>query len=280
MISCNRPRAQPPICARTASMPRSRRRTRSPTRRSRSSTECCRLDDRNFPRRVRTRSFAMIGPPISSSAREAWVGQTKRASGVAFTKQAALDLENDVILRQGDPIDVESESFGNGIIATGLRERALHGGRVRLLVSKRELDESPAEDATLRRLAQAGVTIRMRSTTEKFAVSSSSAWIGSANATGTWGGQGEQSDWGVRLTTPATVQSMRERFALEWKRATPIDLSSKKTDHHPRSDDVHINRESALEQIAKRFIRRRYAPHVLKHASALCSLSKPLCNLL
>jgi hypothetical protein len=174
------------------------------------------LDDRNW---------------IGSSAER--IVRTDDPREIAMTKADALQREADVIERAGAaPLDVESESFGSGLIYAALLRRAQAHLTTRLIVAGREAAEprNAAERTCLARLAHLGVDVRTGNArshdlNEKLAVTSGAAWVGSANATYAGGDYGAQSDWGVASSDAALVHGLRDAFAQNWARAEPIVAS-------------------------------------------------------
>jgi phosphatidylserine/phosphatidylglycerophosphate/cardiolipin synthase-like enzyme len=127
-----------------------------------------------------------------------------RDPAVATTKGDAVAQEVGLLAsaRNGDAIDVETESFGNGPVSGALARAARAGVHVRVLVSKRELRRNAHEAATIASLERAGVEIRKTDANEKFAVVDSRTWVGSANASY---GAVDQSDWGA-VTADAAIR--------------------------------------------------------------------------
>jgi hypothetical protein len=62
----------------------------------------------------------------------------------------------------------------------------------------------------------AGVEVRVGPDSEKLALSSSQAWVGSANATG---GRPRTIDWGTRTSDAAIRRALGARFEGNWNRA-------------------------------------------------------------
>lgn len=157
------------------------------------------LDDRNWP----------------DDGRDTIVRVTGGAS-FATHKDEALRREARTIYRaadRGEPVDVETESFGFGRIYAALKYAAARA-KVRLLVSQRDVTARSAP--ALERLRAAGVAIRAGPDDEKMAVSAGEVWIGSANATA---GVPQQSDWGMRIFDAPVAGAMRARFARNWDAA-------------------------------------------------------------
>jgi hypothetical protein len=131
-------------------------------------------------------------------------------------KLDALDAEASLVQEAGgDRIEVESESFGFGAVERALETKARAGNDVRLIVCEREA-ERPREAAALRRLAAAGVQIRLSRFDEKIAVAGTQAWAGSANACVY---PPDMVDWGMRTGAFDVVDALRARFDQNWNKA-------------------------------------------------------------
>ncbi len=188
------------------------------------------LDDRNWAGGGAERVLRDDDADDVAAVASAVSGRPGADGHLATTKSGAQRLEADAIAHAGDvPLDVESESFGNGTIYNALLHRAQAGRPTRLIVAGREVDEpgNHAERAKLRRLAALGVEIRVGDPKrgeldEKMAVSSADAWLGSANATYARGEAGAQRDWGMATRRPEIVDALRAAFARNWTAAVPL----------------------------------------------------------
>lgn len=148
---------------------------------------------------------------------------------LATTKSGAQRLEAALIAGTGTgPLDVESESFGNGAIYHALLHRAEAHLPTRLIVAGREAAEphNRLERAHLARLAALGVEVRTGDPKhgdldEKLVVAGDRAWTGSANATYARGPDGAQRDWGLTTRDPAMIDGLRTAFERNWSAAHP-----------------------------------------------------------
>ncbi len=138
---------------------------------------------------------------------------------LATDKRSALAAEAALLAtaRRGARVEIESESFGFGSpIYAALRGLAARGVAVRLCVARADLQPGSAEERALTHLAAAGVSVRLGTSCEKFALLGERAWIGSANATYIAPGA---RDWGL-LTRAAPVRAqLQRRFDRTWARA-------------------------------------------------------------
>ncbi len=148
------------------------------------------------------------------------------ASSIPTTKREALAVEAR-LLDHADALDevlVESESFGSGNAAyLALRTLALAGEAPRLLVSERDLRGNDRERHILESLVRDGVRVRTCSDSEKLAVAGDRAWLGSANATSTYG-NGDMTDWGLCTANAEIVDVVRTRLEAEWKAARTLGV--------------------------------------------------------
>lgn len=182
------------------------------------------LDDRNWPQHGPNTVVSTTDVGDVAVMRGALAGERAANQHLATWKGQAIQLELDVIAAgAGDAISCETESFGSGPLASALEQRARTGTHVRLLVAARDLRANARESAELRRMAQAGVQVRIESggqgdSDEKFCVASGNAWIGSANATGAFP---DTVDWGVRTKDAAIATALRARFDQAWSAALP-----------------------------------------------------------
>jgi hypothetical protein len=180
---------------------------------------CAFLDDRNWPLSGPNTLVRDDDGDDVAVVRDAIRGETSSDAHLWTRKYDALRAEASLIRDpSADHIAVSSESFGPGIIARELQDKAEAGCDVRLLVCKREAS-NPREAAALRRLADAGVHIRTTGSSEKMAVAGSQAWLGSANATMF---PFDQADWGLRTRTPSLVATLQEKFDATWETAKPF----------------------------------------------------------
>jgi len=143
--------------------------------------------------------------------------------GLAIRKSDALLVEANVIHGSG-PLVVESESFGAGnptydALATAARARRA----VRLIVAATEFNQSPGEQRAVGELVGLGVQVRISPyANEKIAVSDRASWLGSANATR---GVSDQVEWGMVLTSSASMATLLAEFNANWANATPLNAA-------------------------------------------------------
>jgi phosphatidylserine/phosphatidylglycerophosphate/cardiolipin synthase-like enzyme len=172
------------------------------------------LDDRNWAARGET-IVAATAPGEVAAIRDAIDGRPRDSGALSTDKRSALDREAEAIRRGGDHVDLETESFGPGIVATALRERAAGGAHVRLLVNDHIASEPRAreERALLRALAHAGVEVRVSEASEKLCVAGDRGWVGSANAT--FAGE-PMTDWGLTVDDPTLLGTLATTFERNW----------------------------------------------------------------
>ncbi len=177
------------------------------------------LDDRNWAARGET-IVATTAPSEVATVRDAIDGRPRDFGALATDKRSALDREAEVIRRGGDHVDLETESFGPGVVATALRERAACGAHVRVLVNDHIASERRArgERALLRELAHAGVEVRVSPASEKLCVAGDRGWVGSANAT--FAGE-PMTDWGLTIDESSLLGTLATTFERNWVAARP-----------------------------------------------------------
>ena len=121
------------------------------------------LDDRNWLADGRDTIVTTRDVGDAAAVRAAMRGKRGKPAGIAVRKREALALEADTIRRAGSGgVAVESESFGSGVVADALLERAKAGEAVRLLVSSRDI-HGEREAWVLERLGIAGAEVRVES---------------------------------------------------------------------------------------------------------------------
>lgn len=150
------------------------------------------------------------------------IGGVADAAHIAVRKGEATAMEADVIARAGrGAIAAESESFGSGVVARALVERAKAGAAVRLLISSSDFRGAP-EARVLARLCASGAQVRVESggSSGKLCVAGACAWVGSANATA---GFPDTIDWGARTRAASAVNTLRARFERNWQAARPYE---------------------------------------------------------
>jgi len=178
------------------------------------------LDDRNWLADGRDTIVTTRDAGDAAAVRAAMRGERGKPAGIAIRKREALALEADTIRRSGSgEVAVESESFGSGVVADALLERAKAGEAVRLLVSSRDI-HGEREARVLERLRAAGAQVRVESggRDEKLCVAGERAWVGSANATT---GFPDTVDWGARTGSASMVGVLRSTFERNWAAARP-----------------------------------------------------------
>ncbi len=178
------------------------------------------LDDCNWTERGGDTIVATQRAGDVSAVVSALDGVARSGENVATEKDRALSLEAGLIYETPGPVDCESESFSGGLVYAALKERALGGAAVRLLVARRDLagGRNAYEAGALDRLARAGVEIRLGNADDKLCLASGEAWVGSANASG---GAPRTLDWGLRTRDEPLVGALRARFDANWDAARP-----------------------------------------------------------
>jgi phosphatidylserine/phosphatidylglycerophosphate/cardiolipin synthase-like enzyme len=142
----------------------------------------------------------------------------------ALRKRAALALEARMLERAGarDRVTVETETFGtSNAVCRALDDLGKRGLHPRLLIERRPVASNPRERGALQRLVRDGVEVRTTTDTEKFAVSGSSAWIGSANASPAFGDP-DLIDWGTCTRGGAVVAAVAARLQARWSEGKPL----------------------------------------------------------
>ena len=109
---------------------------------------------------------------------------------------------------------VETERVGVSPLTAALRRRA-RGGAPTTLVLGRARDRTPSELATIARLVRDGVVLREDGSNEKLALAGDRAWIGSGNATASFGRGAGQIEWGMVTGVPALVGAVRTALARD-----------------------------------------------------------------
>ena len=150
-------------------------------------------------------------------------GDAQDATHVASLKSAALNDESAMLESAREQklpgTIVETETFSRfNVVSKALREMVENGLSPRLLVDENALRHNDKEEASLAWIAARGVDVRVCADTEKFALAGTSAWLGSANATGAWKGH-DMTDWGVVTEDSAIVAAVRDRLEARWANA-------------------------------------------------------------
>jgi len=146
------------------------------------------------------------------------------AARIPMSKPQALAQEAALLREAGanDRAIVESESFGTGNVTyDALKALGAAGAAPRLLVSQRVLRNNERERAVLEHLVRDGVRVRVCSDSEKLAAAGDRAWLGSANATVTFG-RADMTDWGCRTSDARIVSAVRTRLEELWQSARPL----------------------------------------------------------
>jgi phosphatidylserine/phosphatidylglycerophosphate/cardiolipin synthase-like enzyme len=178
------------------------------------------LDDRNFPSGGSDTIVRDDFPRDVQMARDAVEGRADSPSRFfSVTKREALGSEASLIAeaQRGDDVIVESESFGaSNRVFGAIDAAASRGAHVRVLVNARCLRGNDKEAAAIARLRSDGVDVRSCAGDEKFAiVRGTRGWIGSANATATFGCP-DTIDWGARTDDSTIVAHERAAFEARW----------------------------------------------------------------
>lgn len=181
----------------------------------------CFLDDRNWPGDARDTILETSARGVRAAVAGALAGHPSAGRDFATEKSRALALEAATVRgARGDRIDVETETFGASALSRALRVRARHGARVRLIVSAEAFAHATsAERTAVRRLADAGVRVRLGGAGEKLCVAGDRGWAGSANADVA---PGPMLDWGARTRDRALLGAFARSFARDWREASPL----------------------------------------------------------
>lgn len=146
----------------------------------------------------------------------------------AIRKRDALAFEARLLSSASgtDDVMVESESFGSGNrVYAALARLGDAGAGPRVLVSSRDLNESPRERRAIAALERHGVRVRAVDSDEKFALVGTRAWIGSANASAAFD-RPDQLDWGARTDDTRISATLRDRFERRWASAADVTSAS------------------------------------------------------
>ncbi|HTV72376.1 MAG TPA: hypothetical protein VME66_01540, partial [Candidatus Acidoferrales bacterium] len=115
------------------------------------------LNDRNWPDSGEVTIVTTRDADDVETVRKAFDGEHAVDGHLATWKRRALELEVDTIhYAPPGAVDVETESFGPGIVLDALAARLRAGDPVRLLVAARDLAGNAREAGALRQLAAAG----------------------------------------------------------------------------------------------------------------------------
>jgi hypothetical protein len=150
------------------------------------------------------------------------------AGSIAMEKRDALAREAQLLDRaaKDGAVIVESESFGSGnAVYDALKVLGLAGAAPRLLVTKRVLSGNQRERSILEDLARDGVRIRVCDDSSKLAVAGDRAWLGSANATVTFGQ--DMTDWGLCTGSVPIVDTVRTHLEAQWAVARGFKVTSR-----------------------------------------------------
>jgi hypothetical protein len=150
-------------------------------------------------------------------------------ASIPMSKHEALEQEALLLARARlrDDVIVESESFGAGNPTySALKALASAGKSPRLLVSERDLRANRRERRVLEDLVRDGVRVRICKDSEKLAVAGDGAWLGSANATVTYG-DADMTDWGLCTGNAEIVTAVRDRLETQWETARTLPSGSK-----------------------------------------------------
>jgi hypothetical protein len=143
------------------------------------------------------------------------------AASIPMNKRDALAQEAQLLdrARSSGAVIVESENFGAAnSVYDALKALGLAGAAPRLLVNERVLSGNHRERSILEHLVRDGIRIRVCKDSSKLAVAGDRAWLGSANATITFG-KDDMSDWGLCTGSEAIVGAVRSRLESQWAAA-------------------------------------------------------------
>ncbi len=190
------------------------------------------LDDRNFDGDGEEAVLRDDFSADRAAVENALAGNTVAPSPFfAVHKHEALASEARLLYsaRANEDVVVESESFGayNGVYRA-LDDLAKEGRHPRVLITRRELESNPKEQASVSTLASDGALIRITDADEKFALVGARAWLGSANATAAFD-RPDQLDWGIRTDAAPIVHQLRDAFERRWQSAQPFNATEYET---------------------------------------------------
>jgi len=173
------------------------------------------LDDRNWTQRGPEIVVADDDPTDVALVRDALVGLGGADATLATRKDTALDRE--VALIESVPrgsVVVETEHVGNTPLSSALRRHARAGAPTTLVLGTAR-DRPDTETAAIARLVGDGVVLREGGSNQKLALAGDSAWIGSGNATATFGREGGQLEWGLVTRNAAVVGAVKAELARD-----------------------------------------------------------------
>jgi hypothetical protein len=178
------------------------------------------LDDRNWAGSQETVLRDERSADVNAVRKALESGKPVPASrDFALGKSGALRLESDTIARtHGRWLDVESETITPYSPIVKRLVEAARTAHVRLIVAKRE-SRQPLERKALAHLVEAGVEVHtgpQKYGGEKFCVTGDQAWVGSANATGSFG-RHQPLDWGLSSRSHAIANALHKDFVRAWR---------------------------------------------------------------
>lgn len=177
------------------------------------------LDDRNWPDDGADMILRDTSAADITAVERAIFGKRGPGDRVQTKKEDALKDEAALLndYRGKTEVTVQSESFGASPAARALKGLANARVPVRLIVSERDLKMN--EQTLLKDLQGAGAQVRVGDSDEKMAIAGPNGWIGSANATT---GVNEQIDWGIPISEPEILATMRQHFERNWEASKPF----------------------------------------------------------
>ena len=188
------------------------------------------LDDRNWAGDGEETIVRDTFAQDRTMAQDAIAGDCARASPFfAVRKHDALASEARLLrsARSNEDVIVESESFGAYNAAyDALDDLARDGGKPRVLVAERELQNNAKELAVLQALVRDGASVRVTPADEKFALAGERGWIGSANLSAAFD-RPDQIDWSVRTDDPVIIAHERAAFESRWTSAQALPQPSR-----------------------------------------------------
>jgi hypothetical protein len=175
------------------------------------------LDDRNWTQRGPEIVVADDDVHDVALVRDALAGRGGSDAKLATTKYVAQQREVALIdSAPHAPVIVETERVSDSPLTVALRRHA-RGGAPTTLVLGPARDRSQREVDTIRRLSGDGVVIRCHGTNQKLALVGGTAWIGTANATATFGHGAGQLEWGLVTKNPTLVRAVRSELRRDMK---------------------------------------------------------------
>ena len=156
------------------------------------------LDDRNWAKSGKQVILVDKFPADQEAILKSLQGGRGQTSLLTTIKSDSLDREARIIALGGHPLNIETESFNDGPISQAIIQAISQGADVQLIVASNEFKSAKEQAFVADMIARANghLKVNVSSNSEKMAISGSSCWVGSTNATS---GVEDQVDWGMEM---------------------------------------------------------------------------------